>query len=153
MNSTVARKGRSKENKTDGKIKKMLEDVLQRSDVWWRYWDGEEETNFYISSSNSGTRNSVLLIAEHNLKTLPGYRELLEDWSVPKKQTNINHFCHYLHELNCRRYIYICISNKWSYRFEKSTTIGFMFTQLFKSISFQIVKLLTELRMLLCKNI
>ena len=79
MNSTVARKGRSKENKTDGKIKKMLEDVLQRSDVWWRYWDGEEETNFYISSSNSGTRNSVLLIAEHNLKTLPGYRELLED--------------------------------------------------------------------------
>ena len=78
MNSTVARKGRSKENKTDGKIKKMLEDVLQRSDVWWRYWDGEEETNFYISSSNSGTRNSVLLIAEHDLKTLPGYEELLE---------------------------------------------------------------------------
>ena len=79
MNSTVARKGRSKENKTDDKIKKMLEETLQRSEVWWRYWDGEEETNFYISSSNSGTRNSVLLIAEHNLKTLPGYRELLED--------------------------------------------------------------------------
>ena len=33
---------------------------------------------FCISSRNSGTCNSVLLIAEHDLKTLPGYEELLE---------------------------------------------------------------------------
>ena len=46
----------------------------------------EEETNFCTSSRNSGTCISVLLIAEHNLKTLPGYGELLEVY-LKNKQT------------------------------------------------------------------
>ena len=46
----------------------------------------EEETNFCTSSRNSGTCISVLLITEHNLKTLPGYGELLEVY-LKNKQT------------------------------------------------------------------
>ena len=52
--STVVRKRPSKENKTGRcQNKKVVKEILRRSDVWWRCWDREEETKVYTSSSDS----------------------------------------------------------------------------------------------------